>query len=185
LSVIPPSGWEARGYELVGRIIVAWGRLDQKVTSVIWRDNDPNAPFPTGPVPHAFYKRLNRWFEIQLPHCAKKNRGAFNRLRKQVEDLSDERDNLAHNVSYVSGHAQDVTVFVHRFEPPDWRTRFNAWAARTIRKAMRLRTPPPANLGKVERSYFERDLLRLLGEVEAASARITAIGEAIARGEQF
>jgi hypothetical protein len=179
--------WESRGYELVGRIIVEWGELDQQITRAIWKDNDPHAAFPVGPVPHSFYKRWLRWCKISEPHCHPKNRAAFHQFRTEVTELSERRDNLAHNVASVTAKQADVCVYIDCLAPADWRDRFDFYAAKIAKlpMALRLRQRLPTALRAISHPLYERDLLMTLQDVQGASARIRSIADTIAHGGKF
>ena len=178
------AGWEAFAYEQIGRIIVAWGQLDQAITSQTWKLNNPSSSFPAGPIEATFYKRWCTWCAKCEPFCAPKSRSAFHAFREHVESLSTRRDDLAHNTFKVAGITENFFVGVARGPRADWRERFERWASKYAhRKAHRRPLPPPGNT--TYPAIYKDEAAWLLAEILDATATIARIRDEIDRGMKF
>lgn len=178
------AAWEAKAYEQIGRILVAWGRFDHCVVSQTWKRNNPTSPFPSGPVERTFYKRWCEWCKVREPLCTQSGRSAFNQLRHDVLALSEFRDDLAHSVTRVSAINGDFTITVTHWPKTDWRTRFDSWAAKYAHMPVKVRPLPPQG-GTTHRFYGTAETALALAAILDAEQRIKLIGEATSRSEQF
>ena len=118
--------------------------------------------------------------------CIPKHRATFHAFREDVAKLSEMRDDFAHNVFGVSGHpgSDRFRIGATRWPKPDWRMRFDLWAAKWAGKPIRLR--PDAPRGATAHIYYwEGETAELLSAVNHAREVIHAIALAVGRGEQF
>ncbi len=168
---------EALAYEQIGRILVAWGQLDQTISRHTWVDNDPNNAFPTGPVERTFYKRWCRWCLKREESCNPTKRHQFNTFREDVLTLSDMRDDLAHNVSSISTLEDErFRITATRWTKTDWRHRFDAWTKKYARKPPRHRPPMPRGANQ-DVHYWNTHIQALAQSIATARQVIALIRE--------
>ena len=86
-------------YELIGRIIVLWGRLESTMVDIMWQSiNHPMARFPKPKeMPVSLKRRLNLWKDIfRNEPLVGKHRDHAIQLAADVKRLSNQRHALIH-----------------------------------------------------------------------------------------
>jgi hypothetical protein len=176
---------QARGYELIGRIVVTFGRLDARVVSAILRDNGPRSPFPVGPIPGDFAGRWARWVALGRKWCSPNSQVPLDALNDDVLRLSRIRNDFAHNVIWVSGQYDGAcAVGTHRLPPTNWADRFKNWAT-NFAKAPPTQRPAPPQAGSITTTFSEPELVSLLAQAEQAHEQVIQINEAVAARRHF
>ena len=177
---------EAKGYEVIGRIVVAFSALEAKVRSAILRDNAPRSAFPEGPLDADFGKRWGRWCDLQRAWCSPQSQPGFDALGEDVLRLSQLRNDLAHNVIWVSGsYSGTFAVGTHRLPPTTWRKKFRAWAAQIAQLSPTQKRPPAPQGRSVTKVFSEDELVLSLADIEAARDRVGEINDAAAGRRMF
>ena len=153
-----------RGYERVGRIIVAWGLLDRALIAETWRTKTPVGRWPDR-VAAGFGRRCAEWGKLHKADQA---------LLDHLRALSTKRDDMAHNVVSVEAANGSASVVVMRLET-DWRRKFDRWA-RYLHLRAAARPAPPKDREYLH--YSEAELIRLEGEISAARERVQGMSQA-------
>jgi hypothetical protein len=165
----------AHAYEVIGRAIIAWGHFEQHMLSQIWVSRKPSAFYATA-LPQGFSKRWIEWCNIHRPYAA--SLSDFEAFLRHVRDLSDFRDDIAHNVHDISynHHGDDFGLHVFRITP-DWETKFKRWAGKFAHLPWQGRPPAPYTQEQIH--YRKSDVTKFISNTEAALVRLKEIGAAL------
>ena len=159
----------AYAYELIGRAVFAWGHFEQYMVSHIWMSRKPVTAFYAGPLEQGFSKRWNEWCRIHRPYA--EDRADFEKFHRHVQNLSDFRDDLSHNIHDISYNHYGTDFGLHVFRvTPDWRTKFDRWKTKYGHLPWKAR--PPAPYTKELLHYRKADVVKFISETEAALEKI-------------
>lgn len=174
---------ERFGYELVGRAISAWSRLDQEITRQTLLANDPEraSPFFVGKVKSQFPERLIYWFSLVQPSCKIAEIDRLDEYRRSLLVVIDCRNDLAHHIFDIHGYS--VGRFSIGFErlSIDWEQRFQRWSAQISSGTSR---PMPAGRNEILR-IGEDQVRRLVDIGVSAREFVELASEVHRRSSQF
>lgn len=160
-------------YEMIGRLVVEWGAVEQLVIRKLW-SQQRRGPFAP-PTDRSFWKRWVQFEGIVAKRFDEQQELSWSDLVVAVAHLVEFRNSLAHWTFEVREGGGRYSVAVAPHEILEWRKAFGQWWSRWKDHPFQTRLPPPPS-GRV-RDYQDYELEAVLTRMEDVRAIIQALAD--------